>query len=132
VLCQLFFQRRLTDLNLIGRLRDELQHCKQLNFAVQAFLRTWTKKSARRNVPYMHDQAGLPWLAEWNRGLKDTLDDAQLKARVQANAAQLDELAAQIVARAGADGEGPEADALLALTGRARPESTPLLFARAA
>ena len=129
VLSQIFFQRRLTDLNLLGRLRDDLMHTKQLNFAVQAFLREWTKKSARRNVAYMHDQAGLPWLAEWNRGLRDQLTDAELKARIQANRKQLDQLAIQIVARAGVDGVGPEADALIALTGLEPPEETPLLFA---
>ncbi len=31
VLAQIFFQHRLTDLPVLGRVRDELQHCQQLN-----------------------------------------------------------------------------------------------------
>src|SRR5690348_9231192 len=39
ILCQLFFQRRLTDLANISRLSAQLHHCKALNFAMQDFMR---------------------------------------------------------------------------------------------
>ena len=35
VLCQLFFQRRLTDVKMLSRVRDELNGSKALNFAMQ-------------------------------------------------------------------------------------------------
>jgi flavin-dependent dehydrogenase len=49
ILCQLFFQRRLTDVAAIGRLSVELNHCKALNAAMQVLLRHWSQRSTRRN-----------------------------------------------------------------------------------
>ncbi|HEY9237266.1 MAG TPA: tryptophan 7-halogenase, partial [Burkholderiaceae bacterium] len=95
VLSQFFFQRRLTDLAALGGLRDELAHCQKLNVAVQAFLRAWSGVSARRNPAVMLDQASLPWFAELNRSLNDTLDDAQFRARIRASTRQLRTLAAE-------------------------------------
>src|SRR4030095_12392553 len=43
ILCQLFFQRRLTDLKSISRLSDALQGSRALNFAIQAFMREWSR-----------------------------------------------------------------------------------------
>jgi flavin-dependent dehydrogenase len=108
VLSQFFFQRRLTDLAALGALREELAHCQKLNVAVQAFLRAWSGVSARRNPAVMLDQASLPWFAELNRSLNDELDDAQFRARIQASTAQLRTLAAEMLARAGA--EHPQLD----------------------
>ena len=51
VLCQLFFQRRLTDLVMLSRLRDELNSSKALNFAMQDFLRDWSARSYAATVP---------------------------------------------------------------------------------
>ena len=51
VLCQLFFQRRLTDVKMLSRVRDELNGSKALNFAMQDFLRDWSARSGRRNRP---------------------------------------------------------------------------------
>jgi len=51
----------------------------------------------------MLDQASLPWFAELNRGLRDTLDDEGFHARVVANVAQLETLADEIVAMAARD-----------------------------
>ena len=123
VLCQLFFQRRLTDLASLGRLRDELARAKALNFAMQKFLREWSARSERRNDAVMLDQAALPWFAELNRGLRDELDETQFRARVRENVATLARLAAEIVDRAGG-----EAGELRALIGDATPNETPLLF----
>ncbi len=100
VLCQLFFQRRLTEVALLGRMRQELGRCKALNFAMQDFLREWSKHSARDNPATMLDQAALPWFAELNRGLRDELDDAAFRTRLRETAALIARLAADIVERA--------------------------------
>ena len=115
VLAQFFFQRRLTDLAALGALRDELARCQKLNLAVQAFLRAWSGVSAKRNPALMLDQAALPWFAELNRSLNDTLDDAQFRARVRASAAQLHTLAAELLARACTEHPQLDGSALRAL-----------------
>jgi flavin-dependent dehydrogenase len=99
VLSQLFFQNRLTDLDALALVREELSECRALNVAVQAFLREWSTVSERRNPAVMLDQAGLPWLAEMNRGLNDLLDDAAFRARVQQSHRQLRVLAQEILDR---------------------------------
>jgi len=100
VLSQLFFHDRLTDLPMLGALREELAHCQRLNIALQDFLRAWSGFTDKHNPAVMLDQSALPWFAELNRSLKDTLDDAQFKARLRAAAAQLHALAAEILQRA--------------------------------
>lgn len=100
VLSQIFFHDRLTDLALLGSLKDELQHCQRLNIAVQALLRAWSASSEKRNVAQMLDHAALPWFAELNRSLTDTLDDAQFSERIHASVALLRQLALEIHARA--------------------------------
>jgi flavin-dependent dehydrogenase len=100
ILCQLFFQQRLTDLNAIGRLSSELNHSKALNYAMQDFMREWSKVSAKRNAPVLLDQAALPWFHELNRGLRDQLDEEGFVARVREYAALLNSLARQIVDKA--------------------------------
>jgi flavin-dependent dehydrogenase len=103
VLSQIFFQHRLTDLALLGRLREELQHCQRLNVAMQEFLRAWSGVSFRRNRPLMLDQAALPWFAELNRCLTDRLDDRAFEGRMRDSAQQLRALAAEILERATRD-----------------------------
>lgn len=103
VLSQIFFQQRLTDMAVLGSLREELQHCQHLNIAMQDFLRAWSKVSHRRNRAVMLDQAALPWFSELNRSLKDRLDDDAFKVRMRASAQQLRALAAEILERATCD-----------------------------
>jgi flavin-dependent dehydrogenase len=103
VLCQLFFQNRLTDLTSMARMRDELTLCMQLNEALQKLMREWSKVSVRRNRAVLLDQASLDWFAELNRGLRDELDDAGFKARLRETTAQLKSLAAEIALTALAD-----------------------------
>ena len=104
VLSQIFFQQRLTDLMLLGSLKEELQHCQHLNLAVQQLLRAWSTVSRRRNAPVMLDQAAMPWFAELNRSLKDPrLDAAAFRARIRASTFQLRQLAGEILGRARAD-----------------------------
>ncbi len=105
VLSQIFFQQRLTDLMLLGSLKEELQHCQRLNIAVQQLLRNWSAASRKRNVPVMLDQAAMPWFAALNKSLTDPrLDDAAFKARIRTSTAQLRQLAREILERARADG----------------------------
>ena len=115
VLSQIFFQERLTDLPALGSLKEELQHCQQLNLAVQQLMRAWSAVSDRRNPAVMLDQAAMPWFAELNRSLRDELDDAAFRARIRASTAQLRQLASEILARAQAADPGVDAGALVAL-----------------
>jgi hypothetical protein len=117
VLCQLFFQNRLTDLRMMARLRDELSLTLELNAAVQKFLREWSRVSKKRNVATLLDQANLDWFAELNRGLRDPLDDAGFKARLRDTTAQLKSLAAETVLTALADHPHLDTAAVRALLG---------------
>ena len=118
VLAQFFFQDRLTDLGALSGLRDELAHCQKLNLAVQAFLRDWSNVSEKKNPAAMLDQAALPWFAELNRSLNDELGDAAFRARIRTSTAQLNALAAEMLARASADHPELDGRALHALVGR--------------
>ncbi|SEB26063.1 NAD(P)/FAD-dependent oxidoreductase [Variovorax sp. YR216] len=112
VLSQIFFQQRLTDVALLGQLRNELQHCQQLNFAMQDFLRAWSAVSSRRNPPVLLDHAALPWFAELNRSLTDRLDDRAFVKRLRDSATRLDLLATEILERATLDHPALEAGRL--------------------
>ncbi len=117
VLAQFFFQKRITDLAALGGLRVELAQCQKLNLAVQNFLREWSTFSEKKNPAVMLDQAALPWFAELNRSLNDTLDDAQFRARIRASAAQLRVLATEMLERACAEHAALDGSALRALLG---------------
>jgi len=137
VLSQLFFHDRLTDVATLGNLRDELQHCQQLNIAMQGFLRTWSSQSQRRNAARMLDQAGLPWFAELNASLCDALPDAAaFQARLRQCVAQLRTLAHQIHRQALDEHPGLDDAALAALLAHPMPrtpidhDAAPMLFER--
>ncbi|MEJ7688516.1 MAG: NAD(P)/FAD-dependent oxidoreductase [Variovorax sp.] len=138
VLSQIFFQQRLTDLALLGSLRDELQHCQRLNLAVQDFLRTWSSVSKKRNPAVMLDQPALPWFAELNRSLNDRVDDETFKTRMRASVEQLRTLAGEIVERALIEHPGLDTQPLRALLAEkmavAAPVASgqPMLFSAAA
>ena len=117
VLCQLFFQGRLTDLTMLSRLREELNGSKDLNLAMQEFLREWSGRSGRRNAAVLLDQARIAWFAELNRGLRDPLDDDGFKARIRATTLQLRQLAREIVTTATAEHPDLDAAPVLALLG---------------
>ena len=133
VLCQLFFQRRLTDVANISRLSVQLNHAKALNLGVQKFMREWSRLSPKRNDAIMLDQASLPWFAELNRGLRDELDEAGFRARIIESVALLDTLAREIVARAVQRCPQVDATAVLELLNDpAAAAPAPLLFEDAA
>ena len=129
VLCQLFFQGRLTDLAAIGRLQRPLANAQALNVEMQKYLRAWGECSERRNAAEMLDQASLPWFAELNRGLADALDDAAFARRMEETFAQLSTLAVQIVERARAVHPTLDGGAVLVSVGaEAQREQASLLF----
>jgi flavin-dependent dehydrogenase len=130
VLCQLFFQERLTDLTMMARLRDELTLTMALNDAVQPFLRQWSALSAQRNPAVLLDQASLEWFARLNRGLRDDLDDAAFKTRIRENTVLLKALAAEIVSTALADHPQLDASAIRRVLGDFTPvaNANALLF----
>lgn len=133
VLCQLFFQRRLTDTANISRLSVQLNHAKALNLAMQKFMREWSQLSPKRNDAVMLDQASLPWFADLNRGLRDELDEEGFRARIIESVALLDTLAREIVTRAVQ--RCPQVDAravLKLLNDAAAADAAPLLFEDAA
>ncbi len=115
VLCQIFYQRKLTDLAALTALRPELTGAMALNAAMQPFMRQWSDRSRRDNPPVMLDQASLGWFWELNRGLRDRLDDKEFAVRVRGTTAQLAQLAAEIVDCACAECPGLDASGVNAL-----------------
>ncbi len=132
VLCQLFFQRRLTDLTNLGRLSEQLNHSRDLNRAMQDFLREWSRVGGRRNDAVLLDQAALPWFAELNRGLRDELDDEAFRARIIEYTALLDSLAKEIIERACAEQPSLDSSEVRKLLSPESAIAESLLFTRAA
>jgi flavin-dependent dehydrogenase len=102
VLCQLFFQRRLTDFALFARLGGPLAECEALNRDIQTLLRRAAGTATGVTACEMIDQSRLPWFGELNRGLRDRLGDQALQQRIEDNAHMLRALAAEIVQRVAA------------------------------
>jgi hypothetical protein len=102
----------------LAALRTELAECQQLNREVQAFLRQWSRLSLKRNPATMLDQASMPWFAELNRSLNDTLDTPGFIQRIRDSHAQLQTLAAEILQRALSEHPDLNGDALAALLPR--------------
>lgn len=103
VLCQLVFQKRLTDTALIARLGPELAAAADLNTEMQAFFQRWHAVSERRNPKVMMDQRELAWFAGMNATLHDVLDGDGLAERIRANIRMMRALAASVIERAAAD-----------------------------
>jgi flavin-dependent dehydrogenase len=132
VLCQLFFQRRLTDLAMLTSLRGELQGSRELNLAMQAFMREWSAQSTRHNRPVLLDQSRLAWFVELNRGLRDALDDDGFRERIRATTRQMRQLAAEIVAAATVECPGLDARAVVALLDGSSPAGPANMLCEAA
>lgn len=122
ILCQMFFQNRLTDLTTLGLVRETSTAAGVLNDAMQRFLRVWAAANTQRNEAHLLDQAGLPWFDALNRSLLDTLDAAGFVARIRECGERLERLAAEIVGRAMSDQPAiatwPEAMRIIALSRR--------------
>jgi flavin-dependent dehydrogenase len=134
ILAQFYFQRRLTDLSALSRLKSDLMAVKTLNAQIQRVFRAWSAAHAGANPGRMLDQAALPWFAELNRSLLDELDDGAFLRRIRSNCALLHELAAQVLERLRQGGARVDTAALeQALAAHDRdPRHEPLLFCRAA
>ncbi len=102
LLAPLFFGERLTDIAMLGRLRDEFSAGRELNLAIQALLQQWGQLNTAPLVPDQRnlDQSKIGWFREMNRALTDTLDDAAFAERIRANVARMGALAAEILQRA--------------------------------
>lgn len=106
VLCQLFFQNRLADRAALLALHEPLMHARALNAVMQQVLRDWGDACAEAAVPAagtMFDQASLPWFAQLNAGLRDTLSEQVFLDRMHTNVAQLGHLAGEILGQALSD-----------------------------
>lgn len=100
IMCPLFFHNKLTDVSAMGRMQKTLMQTQQHNRLMQDFFRAWSKLSEKRNPAQMLDQTALDWFAELNRGLKDTLDDAQFTVRMAENVVLLKKLSEELLQRA--------------------------------
>jgi len=124
ILCQFFFQNRLTDVALFVRLAEPLAICAALNRDVQLLLRRAARSDVGAISPEFVDQCELKWFGDMNRGLRDVLDEAELQRRIEENTATLRELAAQIAERVRA--EHPAAleglDSLVGLAPKLAPD----------
>ncbi|HEY4528881.1 MAG TPA: NAD(P)/FAD-dependent oxidoreductase [Luteimonas sp.] len=104
LLAPAFFGGRIADVGMYGRLRPLFERGSALNSAMQALLREWGERnSARGGVAVAArelDQHGIDWFHELNRQLRDPLDDAAFDARIAANVARMDALAAEVLERA--------------------------------
>ena len=132
LMCQLFFQNKLTDIATMGRMGKKFIAVEKLNVAVQHFLRRWSEVNPRNNPPQMLDQCSLPWFAELNRGLTDELDEVGFELRIEKTLTQLDALATEIISRATA--AHPELDGsevMSFVTTKSTADNPPMLFARA-
>lgn len=105
VLCPLVFQGRLTDLSLLGSLRDGLQQAADLNRRMQALFKQWHAALGHDDNEScgLLDQGSLNWFAELNRQLDDQLDDTALSEQLAHNIELLQGLADAMVMRAARD-----------------------------
>ncbi len=129
LLAPLYFADRLTDINLLGRLRPALERANALNLAMQALLREWGRRNTGPLQPdrRLLDQYSIDWFHRLNRELGAGGNDQQLLARIQANVAHMHQLAAELLAAARRQHpqiDGSQLDPLLADVPRA---DSPLL-----
>ena len=102
LLAPLFFAQRLTDVGMLGRLRDEFSAGSALNVAMQALLNQWGHLNTAPLAPdeRLLDQFKIGWFHKMNRALDDTLDDDAFAERIRANVARMRLLAVEILMRA--------------------------------
>ncbi len=101
VMCLLFYQNKMTDLRAMSTWQPALARLTKVNLAVQTLLRNWgearTANGVLKSPAHMLDQSKLPWFAQLNKSLMDTLDAAGFTQRMTQNLAQLDCLAQEIL-----------------------------------
>ena len=102
LLAPLFFGQRLAELALLNRLRPSFTRGRALNLAMQLLLREWGGRNVEppRRSGQLLDQHAIGWCREMNGALPETLDDDAFVARLAANVARMESLAAQILREA--------------------------------
>ena len=103
LLAPVFFAGRIADIGMYARLRPCFEHASALNAALQPLLREWGERNAGTPRPAAGrqlDQYLIGWFRELNRALGDVLDDAEFDARIAANIALMETLAAEILLHA--------------------------------
>ncbi len=104
MLAPLQFGGRLADLDVLGRIRPDLQHAGALNAAMQALLHDWGEANARGQAAdpapgRFLDQYRIEWFNAMNGALDDALDEDAFVARIKANGERMASLATEILAR---------------------------------
>ena len=128
ILCPLFFQKRLADIAMLGRVRDELTMAMAVNEAMQRFMRVWAQTATGHNGCEMIDQASIGWFAQLNYGLRDELDDAGFLERMRVNAEEFRNLAKEIVEKVTALYPSLRNDPIVSLLGPASLAGTPARY----
>jgi flavin-dependent dehydrogenase len=107
LLAPLVCGEKLTEIQLLGRLRPQFERGRDLNLAMQALLRAWGERneaSGRIGDASLDgrllDQFNIDWFHEMNRALHDLLDNASFADRIRDNVARMEWLAAEILLRA--------------------------------
>lgn len=122
VLCPLVIGGRLTDIGLFADLQPELAAAGSLNVRMQALFRDWHARAGAGAAPAWMDQQELGWFARLNARLHDSLDDAQVRARLREHIDLLHALAAALAEDAARDAPGLGVESFCTIAGnRARP-----------
>ncbi len=106
LLAPLFCGGKLTDIQLLGRLRPQFERGRDLNLAMQALLRGWGRRNVAAGVEgspldgRFLNQHGIEWFHEMNRALHDMLDNPAFEQRIRDNVARMEWLAAESLKRA--------------------------------
>lgn len=138
LLAPLFIADRLTDSAMLSRLRTVLDRGTALNAAMQPLLRDWGRCNAAEGRVAEDgrdlDQYHIGWFRELNGALHDALDDDGFAARIAANVARMETLAAELLEQARCNHPAIEARDLSTLLGEAsgtanEPGREPLLDA---
>ena len=106
LLAPLFCGGKLTDIPLLGRLRPQFERGRDLNLAMQAFLRGWGERNVAAGIEgspldgRFLNQHDIAWFHEMNRALHDALDNPAFEQRIRDNVARMAWLAAEGLQRA--------------------------------
>ncbi len=101
LLAPLFCGGKLTDIQLLGKLRPQFERGRDLNLAMQAFLRGWGERNVAACIEgspldgRFLNQHDIEWFHEMNRALHDMLDNPAFEQRIRDNVARMAWLAAE-------------------------------------
>jgi flavin-dependent dehydrogenase len=96
----LFFHRKLTDLELMAAVRPDVERMWSLTRRLEGMFREWHELESREWRRAMVPTQGFPAMFERHTDMVAGFDDAQLKARIAANADLLEAYAVLAFARA--------------------------------